>query len=484
MTPRRTMRPALSGGYTRVQASIPARGGAFSRPAAANLPPSQQRLAAVALRSSPLDIAITGLMLCAVIVTFTISSSMLTTWHIHYLTSGGSFIEKLHPATYLTFAAFGLLLIRHGNPIGELNRILSDAKLLFLYFFCWLFLLVQVVVLDRPFTVIIDTFLLPVVLCLVIWQLSPSQRRPLVFAFHATMLLNVALGYFEYATGHRLFPLTLGSVLVVGEWRSAALLGHPLTASGIVAGYIMALLLRPQICPPPALRLSIITVCLGSMMAFGGRTALISVLVVIGTILLLAVQRLLQGGRTPLLNVILAMCALFALGIGIFLALDLGIFDKMLLRFSSDKGSTLARYATFSFLSHFDWHELIFGPNPMRVNALQTQMGLNYGIENFWISCIAQFGLVHTILLTIGLTAFFVEMLRRSNRAAWAITLLILTIAMSSVSFSSKNIQLAQFIFLVTLLLPRRSVHRTAQSSSNSGSVASPTRQYQVRNIA
>jgi hypothetical protein len=91
----------------------------------------------------------------------------------------------------------------------------------------------------------------------------------------------------------------------------------------------------------------------------------------------------------------------------------------------------------------------------VRVNALQSQLGLNYGIENFWISSIVQFGLVHTALLTIGLAAFFVELLRRSTSGAYAIVLLILVIAASSVSFSSKNIQLAQFIVLMALLLPR-----------------------------
>jgi hypothetical protein len=153
--------------------------------------------------------------------------------------------------------------------------------------------------------------------------------------------------------------------------------------------------------------------------------------------------------------VIGAMCVLFIAAAGVFAALDLGIFDKMLLRFSSDKGSTLARYATFNLLSHFDWYELVLGPNPVRVSALQSQLGLNYGIENFWISCIVQFGLIHTILLTIGLVAFFVEMLRRSTSGAYAIVLLVLVIAASSVSFSSKNIQLAQFIVLAALLLPR-----------------------------
>jgi hypothetical protein len=202
------------------------------------------------------------------------------------------------------------------------------------------------------------------------------------------------------------------------------------------------------------------------MMAFGGRTALVCVLVVIGAILALAGLRLLRGSRTPLLNVILAMCVMSMLGVAVFLALDLGFFDKMLLRFSSDKGSTLARYATFSFLSHFDWQELIFGPNPTRVNALQSQLGLNYGIENFWISCVAKFGLIHTIVLTIGLVAFFAEILRRSHRSAWAITTLILVIALSSVSFSSKSIQLAQFVILITLLLPRDPIQRPLPSLS------------------
>ncbi len=459
MTTRRTMRPLSSGSPAIAQAIRPA-GVRYS--GAEKLPPHRRGVA----RSSPIDATISALMLGAVIVTFTISPAILTNWHIHYLTSGGIFIEKVHPATYLTFAAFGLLLIRHGNPIAELSRMLSETRLLLLYLFCWLFLLAQVVVLDRPFTIIIDTFLLPIILFLAILQLSTSQRRPLIWALHGTLLLNVALGYFEYATGHRLVPLTLGNVLVIGEWRSAALLGHPLTASGIVASYIIALLLRPQICPTPMLRLTIITICLGSMMAFGGRTALVCVLVVVGAVLALAGFRLLRGSRTPLLNVILAMCVMFMLGVAVFLALDLGFFDKMLLRFSSDKGSTLARYATFSFLSHFDWQELIFGPNPTRVNALQSQLGLNYGIENFWISCVAKFGLIHTIVLTIGLVAFFAEILRRSHRSAWVITILILLIALSSVSFSSKSIQLAQFVILITLLLPRDPIQRPSPSLS------------------
>ena len=402
------------------------------------------------------DMMIAGLMMLAVITTFTIPAAMLTNWKVHYLTTGGNFYEKFHPATYFAFLGFFLLLVRNGDPIGQINRMFSEARLVLVYLFCWLALLVQMLVLERPFTVIIDTFLLPVVLCLVIWRLSPLQRKPLVWMLHLTILLNVILGYYEYFSGHRLIPLSLGGdVVVTGEWRSSALFGHPLTASGLVGAYILALILRPALCPPVVLRLPLIAFCLGSLMVFGGRTALVTVLLVIGSFAALELFRILRGGRTSLPVAIAAICLLFVAAAAVFAALDLGIFDKMLLRFSSDKGSTLARYATFNLLSHFDWQELILGPNPVRANALQTQWGLNYGIEDFWISCIVQFGLIHTILLTIGLICLFAEILQRASGAAWAIILLIVVIAASSVSFSSKNIQLAQFVVLITLLLPR-----------------------------
>lgn len=398
---------------------------------------------------------IISLMLLAVAAIFLLSSGMLTNWKIHYVTAGGNFYEKLHPATYASFMAFGLLLVRNSDPVGEIDRMFSESKLILLYLACWAFLLVQMFVLTRPFTVIIDTFLLPVVLSLVIWRLSPTQRRPLVWAVHLTILLNVCVGYYEYFSGHRLIPLTLGDVLVVGEWRSSAFLGHPLTASGIVGAYVLALILRPALCPLVMVRIPLIAFCLGSLMAFGGRTSLVTVLVMMGFLGTMEAFLILRGKRVSLPTVIGTICLLFVAGAGIFAAYDLGIFDKMLLRFSSDKGSALARFATFDLLSHFDWYELVMGPNPIRVNALQAQLGLNYGIENFWISCIVQFGVIHTVLLTIGLICLFVEILKRANPAAWAIVLLILVIAASSVSFSSKNIQFAQFIILITLLLPR-----------------------------
>jgi hypothetical protein len=433
----------------------------LSLPAAASRTPYVARARGMTFDTFAERLA-TGFLTLAVLAIFMLSAGMLTHVKIHYLTAGGNFYEKLHPATYFTFLAFFLLLIRSRGPIGEIDRMFSQAKLLLFYLACWVFLLVQMFVLERPFTVIFDTFLTPVVLCLAIWQLSPSQRRPLVWATHVTILINIVVGYYEYFSGHRLIPLTMGDIVVLGEWRSSAFLGHPLTASGVVGGYVLALLLRPALCPPFLIRVPLIVFSLASLMAFGGRTALVTVLAVMGLLVGLEMFQMLRGKRIPLSAAILAICLLFAAGAIGFAALDLGIFDKMLLRFSSDKGSTLARYATFHLVSYFDWQELLLGPNPVRVTSLQSQLGLDYGIENFWISCIAQFGIIHTVALTVGLACLFTEIIKRADRGVWAMLLLMLTIAASSVSFSSKNIQLAQFIVLITVLLPRDEYRRTA----------------------
>jgi hypothetical protein len=66
-------------------------------------------------------------------------------------------------------------------------------------------------------------------------------------------------------------------------------------------------------------------------------------------------------------------------------------------------------------------------------------------------------------------------MLRRANSAAWAVVLLVFIVAASSVSFSSKNIQLAQFILLITLLLPReRRIAAPLGLASRDGRASAP----------
>jgi hypothetical protein len=406
-----------------------------------------------------ITISLTGL---AVVLMNTIPPTLLTHLKIHYVTTGGGVYEKFHPGTYAFILAFFLTLFRDGAPVRELDRMISDAKLILLYVFSIIVLLIQSIVLGRPVTGAVDTFVLPIIAFFVIGSLSPGQKKPLVWTIHLLMLVNIALGYFEFLSGHRLIPITVGDVVLTDEWRSTALLGHPLTASGLVGTYTLALILRPSLCPSLVLRVPLILLCLGSLFVFGGRTAL--VLVLLGIALLAAWTGIgfVRGARIRLPLVIAGICAAFLVAAGVFALFDIGFLDKMLLRFSADKGSALARVASIHLLLSLDTRELLLGADPARIDALQSFLGIQVGIEDFWIACIAQYGLIATVLLTLGLACYFTEVIWRSHPAARAIAVFLIVIAASSVSFSSKGVKLTQHLTLILLLLSRDRVTRAA----------------------
>jgi hypothetical protein len=405
--------------------------------------------------AAPVEWAVVALMLLALAAILMVSPALLTALKVGYVTNGGSGYQKLHPATYLTFAAFAAMLLKRGDPIGEIDRIATSAKLLIVFLACWVLLVLECIVLSRPFTPLIDDFLLPVTFSVIVWTMTASQKRPLVWALHLFVWANIVVGYFEYFSGHRLIALTVGKLVVYGEWRSTAFLGTPLAASSVVALYALALALRPELCRPILLRIPAIVFSVGSLMAFGGRTALMSVLVVLACMALATGLRLINGRRFALPAVMLAISGVFVLSAAIVLLYQHGTFDNMVNRFSSDKGSADARFMSLRLLGLLDWKEIVIGTSPSHGVSLQTVMGLRYGIESFWIACIVQYGFVGTAVITIGLACFVVELLRRSDKAAGVAILFLLVDASSSVSFSAKNITLAALIALVVILFPR-----------------------------
>lgn len=405
----------------------------------------------------PIDWAVVALATLVVLAIGLIPPELMTAFGVHYVRPGGSFYEKLHPATYLVLATFVLLLMRSGDPIGEIDRIASNAKLLLVHFFACGLLVFQCIMVSRPFTSVIDTFLLPIILSLIVWSLTPAQRKPMVVAVHVVIWINIALGFYEYFSKHRLVPMWIGNIVVTGDWRSTALLGHPLSAAAIVAMYIIALALGPKAkTQSPLLTTPALIVATCSLMVFGGRMALAAVIFAYAGLVVAGAFRLVRGERFGLPSVIIVACGIILIGGAVTIALGTGAFDNIIGRFSSDKGSAYARITTMHLLSLFDWNELLLGPTASHTAALQSLMGLQAGIENFWIASIVQYGIIQTTLITIGLACFVVELLRRSAPAARVAVLFICVIAAGSVSFSSKNITLSAYVALILLLLPGR----------------------------
>ena len=111
------------------------------------------RTAGSAAPALTVDLGILMFTALAVLTTLTISSSLLTHWKIQYVTAGGNFYEKLHPATYFVVLALCLALLRNANPIqADRSHPCAASKAILFYLVCWLFLLVQTIQLERPFT--------------------------------------------------------------------------------------------------------------------------------------------------------------------------------------------------------------------------------------------------------------------------------------------------------------------------------------------
>jgi hypothetical protein len=401
----------------------------------------------------PIDGIVILLAWLALVLMNAVPVTLLTLLKIHYVATGGNVLEKFHPSTYVFGLAFCAVLLRDRGPIAELDRMFSQAPLMLPYIFSVLLVFVQSIVLGRPVTSSVDTFALPVLACLVVWSLSVPQRRPLVWTLHALMILNILLGYYEYLSGHRVVPLAVGDQILTDEWRSTALFGHPLRAAGLVGAYTLALLLRPSVCRPLALRALLILMCIGSLFVFGGRTSLVMVLATVGMAGAWAGFRLLRGAPTRLPVVLAGIGGTFLVAAAAFALYDVGFLDKMMLRFTTDNGSAWARIEAINLLTSLDARDLIFGSEAQHIDSLQSLYGIRVGIENFWIACIAQYGLIATALLTLGLGCFFTEVLRRSHRGAAALMVFLFIIAASSVSFSAKSTMLAQYVLIILLLL-------------------------------
>jgi hypothetical protein len=402
-----------------------------------------------------MDWAIVLLVLLAIVLMNAVPHTLLDHMKIHYVTSGGSPLEKFHPASYLFVLALCLTLLRDGAPVREVDRMIADAPLILLYAFSIALVVIQSIVFGRPVTGAFDAYVLPLIAFLVLAALSPAQQRPLVWTLHLVMLVNIGLAYFEHFTGHRIVPLVGKNPALLAEWRATALLGHPLSASGLVGAYALALMLRPGLVPRATLRVGVILFSLGSLFVFGGRTSLVLVLMVIGALAARGALRFARGARVPLGLVIIGVCGAFLLAGGVLVLFNAGFLDQMLLRFSSDNGSAWARVASIQLLMSLDWHELLLGVDSARLESLQGLFGIRAGIEDFWFACIAQYGLIVTIGLTIGLAGFFVEVLRRSHAVARVHVVFLVVMAAGSITFSAKGVTLAQYVILMLLLLAR-----------------------------
>ncbi|MCF6199078.1 MAG: VpsF family polysaccharide biosynthesis protein, partial [Hyphomicrobiaceae bacterium] len=345
----------------------------------------------------------------------------------------------------------------HTRPIEFADQMFIRHKGTMIFLITWFLLLFQIVIVQhKPFTPIIDTFIMPVVMLFVLTSMDGRGRLRLAHLLHFLMFANALLALSEFALGFRLTPLDAGGVIIEGDWRSSALLGHPLTNALMTGCYLIVLSLGGGRDLPWILRPVVFGISLLAMNAFGGRMALVALLGFLAVVYALQMIAPLNGGsssrRNWLMGVLLVPLGIMAVVIGF----EIGLFDQLLERFVNDNGSASARVYMFEVFRDLTWLDIMIGPDQDYVASLLRAQGVNFGIESFWVAFILSYGFIVSMVFFVGLFAFLYDVARASTLVALWPILYFLTVSSTSVSLSAKGTDLAILVVMILLLLPKK----------------------------
>lgn len=395
-----------------------------------------------------------GALVVLALLLMTISPLALVSFGLSYEETGGSPLEKIHPATLLAAVLVAAAAASAGNPLTWALRRIDQSPALLPYLVVIVLLVLHATrVVHLPFTHFIDTFVLPVLILLLFRDMSPRRARLQSHIVHLVMLANAIVGLGEFATGLRLTPLVAAGVVIDDDWRSTALLGHPLANASLTGAYLLMLAFGGGRDLGPVPRLAAFAVNAGAMIAFGGRAASVMLLVMLAGLLLVRTVDILRGRRFRPLVIVkaLSLAALAALGVTVLA--EFGFFDQFLTRFVDDKGSADARTEMFELFRHIPLSELMLGPDARQIETLRFHYGLDFGIESFWIAFMLSHGIIASLAFFAALGYFTRDCLSNMRGGAiWAFVFFY-AVASTSVSLSAKSPLLGIFTFMALVLM-------------------------------
>ncbi|MCX5519163.1 VpsF family polysaccharide biosynthesis protein [Kaistia defluvii] len=403
----------------------------------------------------PIGLA-TGLTVLTLAVLFLVSSKVLQAVGIPYASTGGSPLTKFHPATFLALAALGTWAIVIGP--GRLLAALAAQRPGILVFAMAIGLLTfqTAVVQQLPISAVVDTFVLPLALFISILALRATVMERLVIALHLFFLLNSTLGYAEYFTGWRLTPNYEGGALITYDWRSTALLGHPLI-NALATGVYLLILSGPggrRFDLP--IRTFLLIYSLGAMVAFGGRAATVMALALLTARGLLSLVKILAGrpfGRRDALAVIVVLTLIATIG---SLLVQGGVLDTFLSRFEDDSGSAATRVAMFHIFDGMALRDVFFAPDLGHVASNQRRLDLAIGIESFVVAFFAYYGIVTTVIFFAGLVFFGAEIIRTVGTPGLIPLAYFFLVSSTSTGVANKTTDMALIMAMILIGLDRR----------------------------
>lgn len=380
---------------------------------------------------------------------------------------GGAGPTRFHPATYLALLTLLLIALRDGNPLLSLLTAFARDLYLTLFLLIWTVVFLHGVINQGlPAAGLIDTFFMPMVLLLVFRRVDAKGRAWMARIVHIVFAINALLGLAEFGTGFRLTPYNAGGILITDDWRSTALLGHPLGNALMTGCYIMILMMGGGASLAPRWRNGTLALQAAGMVAFGGRASLVLLILFVAAVLGLKLLRFLAGARIDL-RLLALLAVMLPVGIAALgLLFELGVFDKFIMRFVDDNDSANARVKMFELFNGFNWEELLFGPQQDQLAYLVRVYRLEFGIESVWVAFSLYYGILPMILFFTGVFLYLLSLMSHCQKRAWLVMGYFFLVNTTFLGIAGKSISLANLSLMLLLLLPARPVLAPAPARS------------------
>lgn len=397
----------------------------------------------------------TWLVWASVVAMAMISAMALVALGVPYAVSGGSLVTKIHPATWFAVAAVVAAMIEGGGAGHRAAEIAVDHPGVIALGAAVVLVFVHTALVQHlPLSAIIDTFVLPILVFVAIGALDPASRRPIGTALHLFFAVNAIVGLVEYFTGWRLTPMYDVDGTIIHDWRSTAILGHPLNNAFATGCWLVMTATGGGRSMPLLLRIAAMSLASAALVAFGGRVAMILAFAIVAMAGALGASRVLAGRRFTLTDAAMAVAAVTVLAVVAIVAVDAGAADRLIQRFSDDSGSAGTRIAMFRIFADLGWEEFLFGPPPDLMIQAQRTWGITIGIESTEVAFVAFYGLIPALLLLSALGAYLFELVRATSRASlWPVAFFVVVMS-ASTGLSSKSTNLAFFTVMVMTMMP------------------------------
>ena len=435
---------------------------------------ARSRLAGVGTRPRALfaDLALLATV-TSVVALFGVSTLLLDKLGVPYTTSGGGLAAKFHPATYAALAALGFRALATDTPVRTGWRLLTRDRMLVIYLAAILVAgAFATLVSKQPVTPLVDTFVLPAVLFVLLRDLDRAVLHRLALLVLAIMLANAVIAMLEFTHGFHLVALDVPEGVradptradAVFDWRAngwrsrraTALLGHPLV-NGLVVGVLVVCLAAPASAwLPGVVAMPLLLIEAASMFTFGARLSLV---LCAASVAWLALRRLASTSGADRRGLALGLLAVGAAAVALVILGQAGFLDRTLERFTHDAGSASTRLRMFDLFEPLSWSALVLGPDPAVVATWQRIDGLEFGIESSWIGLALSYGLIATSTMAVGLAAFARSVIGACGRGVGLVILFYLASISVTASLSGKTTTMAMVVVLALLFL-RRGVRR------------------------